>query len=201
MLINKIMIILAAISIGAVLAILSCSSKQAERIEEFEQVVNSHNVDSILSYYAEDFQLQLGGAVVAKKREDMRPLTMWDAEVKSISDYKVLDIHGDTVLTRKTEQSEWLKLFGIDTARFEPWIFIYENGKIKKMMGAPTRESALAMERAFNEVKNWATVTHPELLEELMPEGKFIYEAEVAFKWIALLQEWNQVKEQYGRKQ
>jgi hypothetical protein len=101
MLINK-YDILAAISIGAVLAILSCSSKQAERIEEFEQVVNSHNVDSILSYYAGIFSCSSAArwwprSVRICGRSDYCGM----AEVKSISDYKVLDIHGDTVLTAK----------------------------------------------------------------------------------------------------
>jgi len=178
-----------------VTAILACSSENKDFVKSFEDAINSHDVDRVMSFYSTEVSIMMSGVANSLFREEMRPMAEWDAAVNTQVHFRVVNISGDTITCIKEEQNDWFRLFEIDTIFFDPWQIVVENGKITAMMSELTRRSAMAMQRGMNTFMNWASIKHPQELLALMPDGEFTYGADAANKWLELVREWRETVE------
>ena len=170
--------------------IASCGSGREGFIKKFEAAVNSHSVDSVLAFYANDVTVNMGRVQTPVPREDMRPLAEWDSIVGSQIRLEISRVNGDSIIGRKIEKSEWFRLYGLDSVIFDPWIVLVEDNQITAINAQLTIESATRMSQAYNSVQEWAKTERRHELNELMPDGNFRYGTEMAIRWLKLLREW-----------
>jgi limonene-1,2-epoxide hydrolase len=175
------------------IAIASCSPKPSpvEVVKEYEEAYNGYRGHTLLSLVAHDITFEVVGQFVVKGKEDVRQVVEHDF---------ALDVHmtiirfatkGDTVFCDWTETDDWLKTAGIGEARYTGR-FVFEDGLIKLMEGKPAPETDQAFNQVLNPLMEWASKERPEQLAQMMPEGKFVYNAENAMKSLALLREWQE---------
>ena len=175
------------------MVIASCSPKPSpvELVMTYEDAYNSYDLDRFLSLFAEDATFEVVGQFVFKGKEDIRRVAEYDSVLNLHMSIIRLSTKADTVFCDLTETNDWLKTAGIGEARYTGR-FVFEDGLMKLIEGKATPETDLAFNQVLNPLMEWASEERPEELAQMMPEGKFVYNAENAKKSLALLREWQE---------
>ncbi len=172
----------------------SCSRPTLhDRVKGYLSAHNSHEVEETMVFYAEDCQFTLPGQQTIAGKSNVRALEEFDAVVNSELLFSDVEGRGDTVFIGQVrERNDWFRLAGIDEVHYQPGSkFIFRNGFITQIRPADlTAASAEALEGSLQAITKWASRERSKLLAELMPEGKFVYNAETARKWLELLRDW-----------
>lgn len=170
--------------------ILGCSPRLEDRLKAYEDAHNSHDVEKVMVFYAEDFRFEMVGSWVAEGKEEMRKLEEWDAAVNSHLTFTDLKVSGDTVTCKATERNDLYRIAGIEGMHYKSSIFIFYDGLIKEIKAEQTEKSVRAKEVVFKSFIEWASKERSQELTELKYEGEYVFSAENAKRWLALLQEW-----------
>ena len=168
---------------------LSCSPKLDHRVRTYFEAHNSHHVEKIMSLYAEDTKLTIIGAWTKKGKREIRKLEEWEAALNSHLTFTNLKASGDTITFKVTEQDDLLRAAGIDKVRGS-CSMIFSSGLIKEIRAELTPKSEEVLEESFDLIVEWVSQKRSHKLDELMPEGKWIFSAETAKGWLALVEEW-----------
>ena len=97
----------------------------------------------------------------------------------------------DSVFCNLTETNDWLQMAEIGEAHYSV-IFVFKDGLISKISASAKPETANAFNNVLMQLMIWAKENKSDLLTEMMPDGKFIYNAENAVKTLTLLTEWKE---------
>jgi len=176
--------------------LLSCTQDLSRRVRDYETTYNTHDVERLMAFYADDIRFEITGVWVKRGKEAVRGLAEWDKATNmhmTISDIKV---SGDTASFRLVETNDWWKLAGMGEAYYEPCVMIFRSGLIAELRATMTQESLDAYARVWPSIMSWASDHRSEELAELLPGGEFVYGEETARKWIILLQEWRDAQMQ-----
>lgn len=171
--------------------IISCSPKPEERIKAFEKAYNNHDVEKIMSFYAEDVVHELPGQFVLKGKEELRGLAEYDKVLNMQLSFKKYRVKGDTVTCEFVVTDDWIKTAGIEEVDYFTK-FVFSKGLIIQWIAEPTPETAQTLGQVFSSIVEWASKERQQQLKEMAPEGKFIYNAANAKKSLALLKEWKE---------
>lgn len=174
----------------------SCAPNLIDKAKAFEKAYNSHDIERIVSFFADNIRFEVVGFFVKEGKKDVRELIEYDAAVNVhmiISDIKV---NRNTVTFKLAESNDWFRLAGIEELIYEPNRIVFHDGLIKEIKSEITNESAVDMRKAWESVMEWALKERSQELEELLPGGKFIYNAESTEKWLVLLKEWKETTKQ-----
>jgi len=172
----------------------SCSPNLMDLIKAYEKAYNEHDLEGVMSLYAEDVRFEAIGSFVKAGKEEVRKLTEYDFAVNVQMDISNIKVVGDTIIFRLTESNDWFRLAGIDELVYEPNKVVFKDGLIKEIRSEITKESAMDFGKVWKDLKGWAKEEKVEELSELMPDGVFIYNKNTAKKWLELLKEWSELK-------
>lgn len=67
---------------------------------------------------------------------------------------------------------------------------VFSHGLIKEFKAEGSEESLEAFQEAWPAIFQWLSKERPKEMNELMPNGAFVYSAESAIGWLSLLNEW-----------
>ena len=171
---------------------LGCTPKPADLLKAYEKALNSHDVNGIIRFYAEDIRFEVVGGFVKVGRREVRELTKWDAAVNGQMTFTDIVVSGDTITCRAIERNDWLRLAGIEEVHYGSNTIVYNGVLISSIKAELTRKSSQAIGQALQSITEWASQERSQELAELMPEGEFVYSAELAEGWLALLSEWRE---------
>ncbi|NIN00544.1 MAG: hypothetical protein GTO24_21410 [candidate division Zixibacteria bacterium] len=189
MTLSRLVLLLLVLSVA--LFITSCSPKPVDLVKAYGHAYNSHDLAELLPLFAEDATFDLMGQFVLKGKEDIRNVAEYDFALHIHMTIDQVVQKGDTVFCELIEMNDWLEVSKIDEAFYSAQ-FVVERGLIKHIRGTPTPETEKAFEEVLTPLLKWASEHKPEQLAEMMPEGKFVYNAENAEKSLAILREWKQ---------
>ena len=171
------------------LLLFSCSNDNGSILNQYITTHNSHNIDKSLSFYTNDISFELTGTWIKKGKSQIRELEEWDAALNSKLDFYITNESGDSLFCKGTEENDWFKGVGIDKIEYDSIIFIFEDGLIAKVIANPSVETNKRIAEAFGTVLKYTKVTGNNILQELIPNGEFVYSAESAGKWLRLFDE------------
>ncbi len=174
----------------SLIVIISCSPKPENRFKAYVEAHNSHDIERIMSFYAEDARFEFVESWVREGKEEIRKQEEFDAALNSQLAFTDLKVEGDTVTGTVTEKSDYYKLSGIDEVSYEYYAIIFKDGLIKEIKTELTIGSVIEINQVFQELLNWVRKEKEKELEDLILEGEVVYSAESAKKWLALLREW-----------
>lgn len=175
------------------MVLVSCSPKPkpVDVVKEYEEAYNGYRIHTLLSLLADDVTFEVVGQFAAKSKEDVRQVAEHDFALDIHMSIIRFSTKGDTVFCDWTESDDWLKTAGIGDARYTGR-FVVEGGLIQLMEGKLTPETDEALSQVLDPLMEWASKERPERLAKMMPEGKFVYNAENALESLALLREWQE---------
>lgn len=173
----------------------SCAPSLADRAKAFNEAVNSHDIEKLLSFYADDVRFELVGTpMVIEGKEKLR---------KPIEEQSILNCHltftdivvdGNTVTYKVKEQSDWLKAAGIDALYYEYDQITFEDGLITQEIAKPTQDSMKIMGQFQQSFEKWATEKRGQEWAELKSEG---ITKENVSDWLAITQQWRESKQDF----
>ena len=160
-----------------------------DRLKAFENTYNDHAVEEIVSFYAEDIVHEVPGQFVLKGKEEMRGLAEYDKVLNMQLSFNKCRVTGDTVTCEFIVTDDWIKTAGVEKVDYSAQ-FVFSKGLIVKWIAEPTAETAHALGQVFGSFVKWESENRPQQLKAMVPEGRFIYNAQNARKSLALLIEW-----------
>jgi ketosteroid isomerase-like protein len=169
----------------------ACSTDSTELACKYAQVYNTHHVENIVALYANDAVFEVVGQFSLSGEDQVRNITKYDSVLNIQMSIDNLETSGDTVFCDLTETNDWLKTAGIGQAKYEV-MFVFDKGLIKYLQAKSKPETEHDFAQVLSPMMTWAIEQDLPVLKELMPEGKFVYNAENARKTLNLLRLWNE---------
>ena len=174
-----------------VILIFSCSPNLTQLTQNYPTVYNTHNVNDIVNLYADDAVFEVVGQFSLKGKDQIAGITKYDSVLNIKMSVSNIETVGDSVFCNLSETNDWLRIAEIGEAHYSV-IFVFKDDLISKIIASAKPETAEAFNNVLGSLLIWAKENKPDLLTEMMPEGKFIYNAENAMKTLALLTEWKE---------
>ena len=171
--------------------IFSCSSNLTQVTQNYPIVYNTHNVNDIVNLYADDAVFEVMGQFSLNGKDQIRDITKYDSVLNINMSVSNIETVRDSVFCNLSETNDWLQIAEIGEAHYSV-IFVFKDGLISKISASAKPETAKAFNNVLTSLMIWAKENRSDLLTEMMPEGKFIYNAENAMKTLSLLTEWKE---------
>jgi len=171
------------------LILFACSQNSDDLAKRYPVIYNTHNVEKIVSLYTNDAVFEVVGQFSLSGNNQIRGITKYDSVLNIHMSLSDIEIHDDTVFCNLAETNDWLKISEIGEANYTV-IFIFENGLIKHLRAKAKPETQQAFGKVLSLLMEWAKENKKDLLTEMMPEGRFIYNAENAKNTLDLLRLW-----------
>lgn len=160
-----------------------------EVFESFTDALERHDIDTALSYVAEDFVLRDPQSSYRGDRDSFRVMLGWDVAVGGSTDFRDIQVDGDTVHARAVETNRFMRLLGIEQGEFR-LTFVIRDGLLREEIISGSTEFMRSIEEALQPVVKWAEVHHPEELAKVYPNQQLVYSQETGRRWIELLENW-----------
>ena len=169
-----------------------CTSKPNEVVTDYIYHHNNHNIQTELSNLSDNITFEAVDLWILEGKDKIKNLAEYDSTLNS--DLKVYDciVSKDTVKCKVVEKNDWFRLLGIDSVEYDYSYFIIKDGLIIKIMAKLSNSSIDLISSKLQSIIKWASVEQPELLNDLIPEGKFLYTKKSANKWLNIIELWLQ---------
>ena len=171
---------------------------EKEIVLAYQEAHNAHDVEKALSFFTADIRYGMTGVWVKQGIDEVRALESWDAALNSHMDYHVLKVRQSRMNCSATETNDWLKLAGIGKIEYTSIKFEFKGEKIQHVRAQLAGKSEWAIDQAVNDVLRWALEAHPGEVQSLIPRGNFLHGEGHAERWLKLVQEWKEAKDQAG---
>ncbi len=163
-----------------------------ERLEAYRRAYNQHDSKAILSFLAPDYEFKVANSTYKVAKKDISGLLEWDFATNALSAYSDVEVKGNTISATLTEQNDFYKSIGISERKYR-FTYIYgEEGLIKQAILEKALSDAASFDEALKPALDWARKERPQELSEIYPDGKFIYNTQMAKRWLTLLQDWRE---------
>jgi hypothetical protein len=162
-----------------------------ERFEAYRRAMNSHDLQAVLSYLAADYEFKVANSSYKVAKKDITGQLEWDFAVNARTAYGDIQIKGNTISTVLTEQNDFYKAIGIPERKYQ-FTFVYnDQGLIKEAILEKSLSSAEAFDAALKPALEWARKERPGELDEIYPNNNFVYNTQMAKRWLRLLRDWH----------
>ena len=96
-----------------------------QRVADYEDACNRHDVDAVLSLYAKDARLEFGplGAIEGKDR--IRGIHEYDRAIDTELQFENCTVEYRTVTCRAVENNQWLVAAGLEPLMYSTSIFTF----------------------------------------------------------------------------
>ena len=163
-----------------------------ERFEAYRRAYNQHDSKAVLSLLAPDYEFKVANSTYKVAKKDISGLLEWDFAMNAQSAYSDVEVKGNTISASLTEQKDFYKSIGISERKYR-FTFIYsEAGLIKQAILEKALSDTASFDEALKPALDWARKERPQELSEIYPDGKFIYNKQMAKRWLTLLRDWRE---------
>ena len=159
-------------------------------VKGYVEALNGHDTELALSFVAEELRFVAPDVDITLDRPAVRKMLEWDAATDSMVSYEDLQWDGNVVTGEFTERNEFYALLGI-SERYYRLTFRFEDRLIREIRLNPTKASSPRTSEALEPFLAWAVPRHQAVLDEIYPDGRFVFDGQAAEKWLALLREWD----------
>jgi hypothetical protein len=171
--------------------VFSCSPNPTDLAKRYPKIYNTHNVKEIVSLYTDDAVFKVVGQFSLNGKDQIRNITRYDSVLNIHMSIGIIKTYKDTAFCNLTETNDWLKTAEIGEAYYTVK-FVFHNGLIRQLQAEAKPETQQAFNQVLSHLMKWASENKATILTEMMPEGRFIYNAENARKTLALLRAWKE---------
>ena len=164
-----------------------------ETVELYRAALNNHDIETAMSFLAEEYKLRFVGTEFVMSKADLPPILGWDSGVNGHVDWDVAKGEAEALTFEGRERNDFFMLLGIAHLRFRSTFRLDGNSKIIEQL-YETYSDQPSWEEAIKPAIEWASRHRPAKLAEVYPEGQMIYTEEAARRWVELLREWRSSK-------
>ncbi len=162
-------------------------------VKGYVEALNGHDTEQALSFLTEELRFVAPDVDTTLDKPAVRKMLEWDAATDSKVSYEELQWEGDIVSGEFIERNDFYELLGI-TERHYRLTFRFENDRIQEIRLTPTKDSGPKTSEALEPFLAWAAPRHPAVLEEIYPDGHFVFDGQTAEKWLTLPRKWHDAR-------
>ncbi|MEE9554742.1 MAG: nuclear transport factor 2 family protein [candidate division Zixibacteria bacterium] len=182
----------------AICLIIDCSQSRSseEIVENYRIALNSHNVDKLMSIYSDDIRFEIPSMrMMLSGKDALRGIAEYDSALKTIMTLTNIRVDGDSVLCEITETNDWMNAAGFSSAHYPQATFVVKDGKISYIGAVISDSSAANFRNTLQSFMPWGNGNYPDVIAEMMPEDKFIFNGKNGATMVRLLREWRAAME------
>ncbi|MGQ9678302.1 MAG: hypothetical protein ACUVUD_03370 [bacterium] len=132
----------------------------------------------------------VGLGVVAQGRRELAEFLGYARVVNLKLLMSDLVLKGDTIVCRLEESNDWLHLAGIESMLYEAR-FVIVGGKIDRVIVEPIEDIlVMLMKGPLFSFSRWLKTEEADMIERLMPDGKFRFTPQNGCRLIELMCRW-----------
>ena len=161
-----------------------------ELLNDFVDSKNRHDVRNIIQFYAENIIGKLAGIWLKNSKKEMQDITEWETVMKPIYKISHITILKDSARCRLVESNEWLRLMGIESIAYEPFLITIENDRITTINAEFAIDSYKKYQDAWATMADWVNERHPDQYATLFKNDSFKYDGKTARQWLDLVKEY-----------
>ncbi len=162
-----------------------------DQFEGYIQAVNDHDIDRVMGFLADDFQLHFTEYEMTLSKAQMRDVLGWDKGVNGKVTYDQLKMEADSITGIFTERNEFFKLLGIDSLRAEVK-YRFDNSGLISVQTYRALPDQPSFQNELEPAVEWARKNRPDEIAEIYPQDQINFNEEMGRRWVALLKEWRQ---------
>jgi len=175
---------------------IGCASRQAPAsfVKHYVELHRSRDIDGLLALHANDAEFMIPGQETIRGMEALRDLLEWDAVLETELTMAGISADGDTIfIDSLVERNKWFQAIGLPEVRYRSGTrIVLRGGRIVGTYPAPFDDDTQQRLRdRFEALVQWLREYRRDALEQLLPGGKFRYNAASARRWLEVLAEWN----------
>ncbi len=152
---------------------------------------NAQDADALRDLYADDITYDMVGLFSVSGRDMLEGLIEYDFANRAQLLLTQMRVEGDAATCVIRERNDWLAAAGIEEARHTA-TFEFSGGRISAVRAQPDPESTERILGVLQSLATWASKERPAEWAALMPQGRFIYDADSARRIRALLRDWRE---------
>ena len=160
-------------------------------VKTFQDSVNQHNVDKIMSMFTEDATFEIVGLSKFAGKQNVKNIFEYDVGVNTKVQYINCKSEGDTVHCQVLERNDRLEAIGIDELKFSSCIFTFKDNLIQSFKAEIPPDFVEHNRKILKKFIPLLTENHPnEYARMFSPKGRFIYNYENGRDVVPLLRKW-----------
>jgi hypothetical protein len=159
------------------------------KVKGYVDAVNANDSEKALSFFAESVRFVSPRSDITLDKQAIAEMLGWDIATQAALAHGNLEGEGDTVRGHFTERSELYELLGIDERSYELTVR-FDGGQIREIRSRPLPTEGPTLDEALQPFLTWAEQRHADVLDEIYPQGRFVYSEAAARRWLSLLRQW-----------
>jgi limonene-1,2-epoxide hydrolase/Txe/YoeB family toxin of Txe-Axe toxin-antitoxin module len=165
-------------------------------VELFQEAVNSHDVDKVLTMFTEDAVFEIVGLSKFSGKQHVKNIFEYDVGVNTELKFINCKSHGNTVSGQILERNDRLDAIGFGKLKYNSCAFVFRDNLIQSFTAEIPAEFVQHNSEVWQKFIPWLTKNYPdEYSRMLTPEGRFIYNRENGRDVVPLLRKWRQEQE------
>ncbi len=162
------------------------------RVADYEEACNRHDVDTVLSLYAEDARLEFGPLGTIEGKDRIRGVHEYDRAIDAELLFENCSVEYRAVTCRAVENNQWLVTAGLEPLVYSASIFEFNRrGQIETTVARMSPQSAQVLGQVMARFNAWARKNAAwEYSELFRPDGSFEYSYDSGGKILELLRQW-----------
>ena len=160
-----------------------------EIVELYRAALNNHDIETAMSFLADDFKLRFVGTEFVMSKPDLPRMLGWDTGVNGHVEWDVPKGKAAPLTFEGRESNDFFELLGIAHLRFRASFRLDANRKIIEQW-YETHPGQPSWEEAIKPAVEWASRHRPAELQKIYPDGQITFTEEMARRWVTLLNEW-----------
>lgn len=162
-------------------------------VETFQDRVNCHNIDEIMSMFAEDATFEIVGLSQFSGKQNLRNIFEYDVGVNTKLEINTCKVEGDTVHCQLLERNDRLDAIGLSELKYAACSFVFKDGLIQNFSAEHFPEIVKYNSEVWRQFVTWLTQNSPDKFSKMFtPEGRFIYNRENGSGVVPLLKKWRE---------
>lgn len=165
-------------------------------VGSFQEGLNQHDVDKVMSMFAEDAEFEIVGVSKYSGKEQIKNVFEYDVGVNTELKFINCKTEGNMVQCQALERNDRLAAIGIDELKYISSIFVFSDRRIQSFISEIPPEVVQYNREVWQKFIPWLSKNYPaEYSRMLTSNGRFIYNRENGRDVVALLKSWRGVND------
>ena len=169
------------------------STDLIDRVKTFQDRVNQHDVEMIMTMFTEDATFEIVGLSKFSRKQNVKNVFEYDVGVNTNLEFINIESEGNTVHCQILERNDRLEAIGIDELKYSSCVFNFKINLIQNFKAEIPPESVQYNTEVWKKFIPWLVEKYPDGYSRMfMDDGQFIYNRENGKDVVQLLRKWRE---------
>lgn len=162
-------------------------------VESFQEAVNQHNVDKVMTMFTEDAKFEIVGLSKFSGKKQVKNIFEYDVGVNTQLQFINCKSEGNIVRCQILERNDRLDAIGIGELKYSSCTFVFKGMLIQSFTAEIPPESVQYNSDVWQKFLPWCSGNYPDEYSQMFTsEGRFIYNRENGARVVPLLRIWHE---------